>query len=394
MGTLEFPDLGRHCSQESCQLIDFLPFKCDKCSKVFCLDHRSYAGHSCPHASSGDATVIICPLCAKSVRLVPNEDPNVTWNRHGTTSCDPSNYARATQKRKCPVAGCREVLTFSNVVRCKGCGKDTCLKHRFGPDHACPASVRKAPAGASATASSFLQSFRDRATTFIGQSAAPPIGGAASASGRGGAKMAGKPAAPKAAAKGGPGGAGAGRGAASGKGRGAGAAADPSNTVKGSAQQRQQEWDRKRREQEKQDKQQQQQQQRQAENGGVGGNGGGGGAGPSGGQPQPAGAQGSAPHQHGAHSGAHAAEEECPQCGARFNEVADLVLHVDRIHLGGNPEGPRGGESALGLAPSPRGAGAREICPTCGKSFGNVAALIHHAEREHNAQPGSQCVVS
>lgn len=54
------------------------------------------------------------------------------------TDCDPSNYQKVTKKRKCPVPGCRETLTFSNTIRCKDCTKEHCLKHRFGPDHKCP----------------------------------------------------------------------------------------------------------------------------------------------------------------------------------------------------------------------------------------------------------------
>jgi predicted nucleic acid binding AN1-type Zn finger protein len=54
------------------------------------------------------------------------------------TDCDPSNYQKVTNKRKCPVPGCRETLTFSNTIRCKDCTKEHCLKHRFGPDHKCP----------------------------------------------------------------------------------------------------------------------------------------------------------------------------------------------------------------------------------------------------------------
>lgn len=33
-GTEAFPDLGKHCSEELCHQLDFLPFKCDACSKV------------------------------------------------------------------------------------------------------------------------------------------------------------------------------------------------------------------------------------------------------------------------------------------------------------------------------------------------------------------------
>ncbi|GBG83677.1 hypothetical protein CBR_g37478 [Chara braunii] len=138
MGSVAFPDLGKHCSVESCKLIDFLPFQCDKCDKVFCLEHRTYQNHQCANANTGDVAVLVCPMCAKSVRLVPNEDPNITWERHVQDGCDPSNYERLTQKKaKCPVPGCKEVMTFSNKVTCKECHVEVCLKHRFGPDHNC-----------------------------------------------------------------------------------------------------------------------------------------------------------------------------------------------------------------------------------------------------------------
>ncbi|KAJ4769412.1 AN1-type zinc finger protein [Rhynchospora pubera] len=138
MGTPAFPNLGKHCSVEDCKQIDFLPFTCDRCNEVFCLQHRSYTTHQCPVANPHDVTVVICPLCAKSVRLIPNQDPNITWETHCNTDCDPSNYQKATTKRRCPVRGCKETLTFSNTIKCKDCLIDHCLKHRFGPDHKCP----------------------------------------------------------------------------------------------------------------------------------------------------------------------------------------------------------------------------------------------------------------
>ncbi|XP_030515202.2 zinc finger AN1 and C2H2 domain-containing stress-associated protein 16 [Rhodamnia argentea] len=137
MGTPEFPDLGKHCTVDDCKQIDFLPFTCDRCNQVFCLEHRSYVKHRCPKADRKDVTVVICPLCAKGVRLNPDVDPNITWESHVNIECDPSNYDKVTKKRKCPVPGCREILTFSNTIKCKDCTWDHCLKHRFGPDHNC-----------------------------------------------------------------------------------------------------------------------------------------------------------------------------------------------------------------------------------------------------------------
>ncbi|CAN8286930.1 unnamed protein product [Cochlearia groenlandica] len=145
MGTPEFPDLGKHCSVEICKQIDFLPFTCDRCFQVFCLDHRSYMKHTCPKGDRADVTVVICPLCAKGVRLNPEEDPNITWEKHVNTDCDPSNYEKATKKKKCPVSRCKEHLTFSNTIKCRDCNVDHCLKHRFGTDHACPGPRKPEP---------------------------------------------------------------------------------------------------------------------------------------------------------------------------------------------------------------------------------------------------------
>ncbi|KMZ61411.1 AN1-type zinc finger protein 2B [Zostera marina] len=138
MGTPEFPNLGKHCSVDDCKMIDFLPFTCDRCSQVFCLEHRGYSTHSCPKANQQDVTVVVCPICAKGVRLIPNQDPNITWESHVNTDCDPANYQRVNKKKRCPVKGCRETLVFSNTIRCRDCDEEHCLKHRFGLDHNCP----------------------------------------------------------------------------------------------------------------------------------------------------------------------------------------------------------------------------------------------------------------
>lgn len=57
--------IGQHCSVDTCQQLDFLPFKCDCCSKVYCLEHRTYAAHQCPAAGTKECTVFVCPLCAR-----------------------------------------------------------------------------------------------------------------------------------------------------------------------------------------------------------------------------------------------------------------------------------------------------------------------------------------
>ncbi|CAN4089924.1 unnamed protein product [Withania somnifera] len=136
MGTPAFPNLGKHCSVVDCKQIDFLPFTCDCCYKI--PPPALLLPFICPTTNKNNVTVVICSLCAKGVRLNPDEDPNITWESHVNTECDPSNYEKATKKKKCPVPRCKELLTFSNTIKCRDCTIDHCLKHRFGPDHTCP----------------------------------------------------------------------------------------------------------------------------------------------------------------------------------------------------------------------------------------------------------------
>ena len=132
-------DIGAHCSLEGCHQKDFLPFTCDCCTNVFCLDHRSYPTHQCPASGVRDHRIIHCPLCKSAVQLQDHEDPNETWERHARSACNPSLYASRKKKKKtrCCVTGCKEVLGTSNKVQCTMCGKETCIRHRFKTDHEC-----------------------------------------------------------------------------------------------------------------------------------------------------------------------------------------------------------------------------------------------------------------
>ena len=45
--SMEFFDLGSHCSLKSCNVQDFLPVTCSFCKHVFCKEHQTPASHSC-----------------------------------------------------------------------------------------------------------------------------------------------------------------------------------------------------------------------------------------------------------------------------------------------------------------------------------------------------------
>ncbi|BBH07345.1 zinc finger AN1-like family protein, partial [Prunus dulcis] len=61
------------------------------------------------------------PLC-KGVHLIPDEDANITWERHVNTEYATLVIMRRPQRRK----------------SCRDCTVNHCLKHQFGPDHKCP----------------------------------------------------------------------------------------------------------------------------------------------------------------------------------------------------------------------------------------------------------------
>ena len=136
--------IGEHCSLSTCHALDFLPFKCLGCGGTFCLEHR--ANHNCPSSSgAAGSQVIVCPICAKGVRLAPGQDANEAFDQHHRSSgCDPSNYKKVNQKQRCPVGRCQEKLTLTNTYRCKKCNLRVCLKHRDPADHNCTSTTSAA----------------------------------------------------------------------------------------------------------------------------------------------------------------------------------------------------------------------------------------------------------
>ncbi|EMS59687.1 Zinc finger AN1 domain-containing stress-associated protein 17 [Triticum urartu] len=79
-GTEAFPDLGAHCDKEDCNQLDFLPFDCDGCGKVFCAEHRTIRINRLILPSSGASRAIqIHPyLLVPFSRLSPSRSPLAT----------------------------------------------------------------------------------------------------------------------------------------------------------------------------------------------------------------------------------------------------------------------------------------------------------------------------
>nr|XP_028700567.1 AN1-type zinc finger protein 2A isoform X3 [Macaca mulatta] len=99
---MEFPDLGKHCSEKTCKQLDFLPVKCDACKQDFCKDHFTYAAHKCPFAFQKDVQVPVCPLCNTPIPVKKGQIPDVVVSDHIDRDCD-SHPGKKKEKHRHPL---------------------------------------------------------------------------------------------------------------------------------------------------------------------------------------------------------------------------------------------------------------------------------------------------
>ncbi|KAL8616827.1 hypothetical protein ACOMHN_017864 [Nucella lapillus] len=134
---MEFPDLGKNCSNPSCKQLDFLPMKCDACGKTFCKDHIQYDTHSCPESYRKDNQVPVCPLCNTPCPVKKGDTPDVVVGRHIDNDCqsDSAKQRRKIYTNKCSLKSCKQKELIP--VTCDKCHKNFCLRHRNELDHDC-----------------------------------------------------------------------------------------------------------------------------------------------------------------------------------------------------------------------------------------------------------------
>ncbi|XP_001648956.2 AN1-type zinc finger protein 2A [Aedes aegypti] len=151
---MEFPHLGKHCSEKYCNKLDFLPMKCDACGEIFCSEHFSYQTHSCHSAYKKDVQVPICPLCGEPVPTARDVSPDVTVGAHIDQFC--KSERKKIYTNRCSFKTCKkkELVPFS----CGVCKRNYCLKHRHTVDHECQgASSSGAPPARSLAAQAAVQ---------------------------------------------------------------------------------------------------------------------------------------------------------------------------------------------------------------------------------------------
>lgn len=142
---MELPHIGENCALTQCNRLDFLPIKCDACSKVFCLEHYRYETHGCETAKNKDFQVPVCPLCMQPVVAKRDQLPDLAVSQHIDQFCTKNellkNYHRQkiatkTNLHACSYKSCKQKDLI--YLECSDCQAKFCIKHRHPGDHACP----------------------------------------------------------------------------------------------------------------------------------------------------------------------------------------------------------------------------------------------------------------
>ena len=115
--------IGAHCQYSYCNVLDFLPFRCESCRGTYCLDHRTETAHKCSHAGEWAARRKAATTATSSAPL--RGKPTITTD----TQCSH------------PVCKTYINTLTSTGVRCPTCNREYCLKHRLKEDHACSTLV-------------------------------------------------------------------------------------------------------------------------------------------------------------------------------------------------------------------------------------------------------------
>lgn len=142
-------EIGKHCSFAGCRQLDFLPFTCDACKRVYCLEHRSFGAHQCSLDLAQKGVMPQCPICSKYVRVNAEQTPDAVMDIHIRSGCKSNLLEKSAEEKKnfssakhCNKKGCKNSENF-DTVKCIKCGKQHCLTHRHAEDHDCEVALPK-----------------------------------------------------------------------------------------------------------------------------------------------------------------------------------------------------------------------------------------------------------
>jgi len=125
---------AKHCSLPECNDLDFLPFTCDKCQKIFCKLHRQYANHKCFYREEAVNVLPTCPLCLQKISVGAKENPDEVMDIHIRSGCKTSVLSDKKKDPRCGYPKCKK----PQFIQCKKCHFKFCPGHRFPDQHNCP----------------------------------------------------------------------------------------------------------------------------------------------------------------------------------------------------------------------------------------------------------------
>ncbi|KAF8803583.1 hypothetical protein BYT27DRAFT_7109719 [Phlegmacium glaucopus] len=101
---MDLPQIGAHCSLDTCNILDFLPIKC-RCNKFYCSAHINPDHHAC----------LANPTTALSLNVITGTDKF---------------------RVVCALHGC-EKASLGKEETCSACHRSFCVNHRHPETHSC-----------------------------------------------------------------------------------------------------------------------------------------------------------------------------------------------------------------------------------------------------------------
>ncbi|KAF9644589.1 hypothetical protein BDM02DRAFT_3131665 [Thelephora ganbajun] len=138
--------VGHQCSAQYCNLVDFLPFKCQHCEQKFCGEHYLPASHKCDKYDERKHNRVApsCPLCNTPVAIPVGQDPNIRMELHITNDCSVmTGRTKESTQPRCASPRCKKLLFAP--IRCDKCNQQFCAQHRFPSDHTCETTTTQIP---------------------------------------------------------------------------------------------------------------------------------------------------------------------------------------------------------------------------------------------------------
>lgn len=133
-------DKGKHCSEEYCHQLDYLPMTCKACSKVFCADHFKYEAHNCELAKTLDYKIPVCEVCEEAIEFKRDKDLDLCLAEHMENCQLYDKSKRIKAKKYCHFKSCRTKEGFR--FECERCQVTFCVKHRMPEVHMCSSLAR------------------------------------------------------------------------------------------------------------------------------------------------------------------------------------------------------------------------------------------------------------